>query len=593
MSPRNNNIEKPKNFRAELKKLINFIKPQKFLLILGIFLSVAYVALTIFGPKLLGDITNELQRALKYSDAINFELISQVGIILVILYASSAFVDYFSGIIMSKFATNISKKFRTAISQKINKIPLSYYDKTSIGDILSRITNDVGTISETLELSLASMVSSIFKVVGILIIMFTLCWQMTLVALVTVPISAVVMMIIIKFSQKHYIKQQKSLGDLNGHIEENYNSQNVVKVFNGEEKAIETFEKINNDLMTSAYNSQFLSSLMHPLSGFISNIGFIAICVVGGILVLNGNIYVGVITSFMIYIRQFNQPISQIASIAGTLQSTVAASERVFEFLDLPEESDETNKTQLLANVKGQVEFKDVCFGYKKNKQIIKNFNLQVSPGQKIAIVGPTGAGKTTLVNLLMRFYEIDSGRIEIDGIDISMLKRENVRRLFGMVLQDTWLFEGTIKENIIYGNKNITNEQLEKICKLANIDHYIKTLPGGYDKVLDESVSLSQGQKQLMTIARAMVDNAPMLILDEATSSVDTRTEILIQEAMDNLMKGRTSFVIAHRLSTIKNADKIIVMKDGSIVEIGTHDQLLNQNGFYAELYNSQFADK
>ena len=584
---------KAKNFSASLKKLIAFIKPQKALLILGIILSVLYVVLTIFGPKLLGDITNELQRALKYNDAINFQLISQIGIVLAILYSSSAVVDYVVGVVMSKLATKVGKNFRDAISKKINKIPLSYYDNTSIGDILSRITNDVSTITQTLELSLSSMISSIVKVIGILIIMFVICWQMTLVAIITVPISLLMMSFIIKFSQKHYIKQQKSLGDLNAHIEEIYNAHNVVKVFNGEQKAIDEFEVINKDLMTSAYKSQFYSSLMHPLTNFISNIGFIIICIIGGVLVLNGNIMIGAITSFMIYIRQFNQPINQIASIAGTLQSTVAAAERVFEFLETQEELDEQNKSQRLKHVQGKVEFKDVCFGYSKGKQIIKNFNFTALPGQKIAIVGPTGAGKTTLVNLLMRFYEIDSGQITIDDVDISSLKRQNVRRLFGMVLQDTWLFEGTIKENIVYGNQDVSQEELERICKLANIDHYIKTLSGGYDKVLDENVSLSQGQKQLMTIARAMVDNAPMLILDEATSSVDTRTEILIQDAMDKLMQGRTSFVIAHRLSTIKNADNIIVMKDGGIVEMGTHDELLSQNGFYAELYNSQFANK
>ena len=584
---------KAKNFSASLKKLIAFIKPQKALLILGILLSVLYVVLTIFGPKLLGDITNELQRALKYNDSINFQLISQIGIVLAILYSSSAVVDYVVGVVMSKLATKVGKNFRDAISKKINKIPLSYYDNTSIGDILSRITNDVSTITQTLELSLSSMISSIVKVIGILIIMFVICWQMTLVAIITVPISLLMMSFIIKFSQKHYIKQQKSLGDLNAHIEEIYNAHNVVKVFNGEQKAIDEFEVINKDLMTSAYKSQFYSSLMHPLTNFISNIGFIIICIIGGVLVLNGNIMIGAITSFMIYIRQFNQPINQIASIAGTLQSTVAAAERVFEFLETQEEQDEQHKSQRLKHVQGKVEFKDVCFGYSKGKQIIKNFNFTALPGQKIAIVGPTGAGKTTLVNLLMRFYEIDSGQITIDDVDISSLKRQNVRRLFGMVLQDTWLFEGTIKENIVYGNQDVSQEELERICKLANIDHYIKTLSGGYDKVLDENVSLSQGQKQLMTIARAMVDNAPMLILDEATSSVDTRTEILIQDAMDKLMQGRTSFVIAHRLSTIKNADNIIVMKDGGIVEMGTHDELLSQNGFYAELYNSQFANK
>lgn len=475
----------------------------------------------------------------------------------------------------------------------MNKIPLSYYDKSSIGDILSRITNDVSTITQTLEQSLAGMVASIVKVIGMLVIMFVICWQMTLVALVTVPVSAIMMMIIIKFSQKYFIKQQKSIGELNGHIEEIYNAHNVVKVFGGEQKAIKQFGKINNELKSSAYKSQFFSGLMFPISNFISNLGFIAICIVGGSLVLNEVILIGAITSFMLYIRQFNQPISQIASIVGTLQSTIAASERVFEFLEVEEETDEKDKTKVLSKVKGKVEFENVCFGYVKGKEIIHNFNLTALPGQKIAIVGPTGAGKTTLVNLLMRFYEINSGTIKIDGVDISLLKRENVRELFGMVLQDTWLFEGTIRENIAYGNEDVPFEKIEDACKLANVDHYIKTLSDGYDKVLDESVTLSQGQKQLMTIARAMVDNAPMLILDEATSSVDTRTEILIQDAMDKLMNNRTSFVIAHRLSTIQNADVIIVMKDGSIVEIGNHNDLIEKEGFYAELYNSQFSNK
>ena len=590
---KNKAVEKPKNFGQSLKKLMAFIKPQKTLLIIGVILSILYVGLTVFCPKLLGDITNELQRALKYKDVINFELISNIGIILAVLYGSSNLVDFVSGVVMSRLATKIGYRFRKAISEKINKIPLSYYDKSSIGDILSRITNDVNTITQTLEQSLSSIISSIFKVVGILVIMFVICWQMTLVALITVPISFLIMSLIIKFSQKHFIKQQKSLGELNGHIEEIYNAHNVVKVFNGEQQAIDKFEKINNDLKTSAYKSQFYSSLMNPLSGFVSNLGFIVVCIVGGVLVLQGNIYIGAITSFMLYIRQFNYPINQIASIAGVLQSTVAAAERVFEFLDSEEEPDEQEKTLLLTDIQGKVEFNNVCFGYTKDKQIIHDFNFTALPGQKIAIVGPTGAGKTTIVNLLMRFYEINSGKITIDGVDIQTLKRSNVRRLFGMVLQDTWLFEGTVRENIVYGNDNVDQQTLEKMCQLANIDHYIKTLPGGYDKVLDESVSLSQGQKQLMTIARAMVDNAPMLILDEATSSVDTRTEILIQEAMDNLMKGRTSFVIAHRLSTIQNADKIIVMKDGGIVELGTHDELLSQNGFYAELYFSQFAEE
>lgn len=584
------NSQKPKDFKSGVKKLLKFVKPERFLLVAGLLFAILYVSLTIFCPKLLGDITNELQDSID-TGIIDMQLIGKIGILLVILYSVSSLVDYICGVLMSKAASKIGQRFRRAISVKMNKIPLSYYDKSSIGDILSRITNDVSTITSTLEESLAGMLASLVKVVGVLVIMFVLSWKMALVALVTVPLSAVAMMVIIKFSQKYFAKQQKSIGEINGHIEEVYNAHNVVKVFGGEQKAIDQFEKINKDIMQSGFKSHFFSGLMYPISNFISNIGFILVCIVGGISVLGGDIRFGAITSFMLYIRQLNQPLSQIASIAGTLQSTVAASERVFEFLDVEEEPDESQKNVTIPNVQGMVEFKDVCFGYTKGKEIIHNFSLKALPGQKIAIVGPTGAGKTTLVNLLMRFYEIDSGQILIDGTDISTMKRENVRELFGMVLQDTWLFEGTIKENIAYGNQDVPMQTIIDACKMANIDHFIKTLPEAYDKVLDESISLSQGQKQLMTIARAMVDNAPMLILDEATSSVDTRTEILIQDAMDKLMKGRTSFVIAHRLSTIQNADTILVMKDGNIVEIGNHQTLLEAGGAYAELYNSQFS--
>ena len=590
MSKQNN--QKPKDFKGGVKKLLKFVKPERFLLIAGLLFAILYVSLTIFCPKLLGDITNELQDSID-TGIIDMQLIGKIGILLVILYSVSSLVDYICGVLMSKAASKIGQRFRRAISVKMNKIPLSYYDKSSIGDILSRITNDVSTITSTLEESLAGMLASLVKVVGVLVIMFVLSWKMALVALITVPLSAVAMMIIIKFSQKYFAKQQKSIGEINGHIEEVYNAHNVVKVFGGEQKAIDQFEKINKDIMQSGFKSHFFSGLMYPISNFISNIGFILVCIVGAISVMGGDIRFGAITSFMLYIRQLNQPLSQIASIAGTLQSTVAASERVFEFLDVEEEPDESQKNVTIPNVQGMVEFKDVCFGYTKGKEIIHNFSLKALPGQKIAIVGPTGAGKTTLVNLLMRFYEIDSGQILIDGTDISTMKRENVRELFGMVLQDTWLFEGTIKENIAYGNQDVPMQTIIDACKMANIDHFIKTLPEGYDKILDESISLSQGQKQLMTIARAMVDNAPMLILDEATSSVDTRTEILIQDAMDKLMKGRTSFVIAHRLSTIQNADTILVMKDGNIVEIGNHQTLLEAGGAYAELYNSQFSGK
>ena len=485
------NSQKPKDFKSGVKKLLKFVKSERFLLVAGLLFAILYVSLTIFCPKLLGDITNELQDSID-TGIIDMQLIGKIGILLVILYSVSSLVDYICGVLMSKAASKIGQRFRRAISVKMNKIPLSYYDKSSIGDILSRITNDVSTITSTLEESLAGMLASLVKVVGVLVIMFVLSWKMALVALVTVPLSAVAMMVIIKFSQKYFAKQQKSIGEINGHIEEVYNAHNVVKVFGGEQKAIDQFEKINKDIMQSGFKSHFFSGLMYPISNFISNIGFILVCIVGGISVLGGDIRFGAITSFMLYIRQLNQPLSQIASIAGTLQSTVAASERVFEFLDVEEEPDESQKNVTIPNVQGMVEFKDVCFGYTKGKEIIHNFSLKALPGQKIAIVGPTGAGKTTLVNLLMRFYEIDSGQILIDGTDISTMKRENVRELFGMVLQDTWLFEGTIKENIAYGNQDVPMQTIIDACKMANIDHFIKTLPEAYDKVLDESISLS-----------------------------------------------------------------------------------------------------
>lgn len=594
MNQAGNNGQKAKNFKKSMKNLFTFIKPQILLLSIGIFIAIASTLLTVFCPKLLGDITNELQNALEFKRAIDLALIGKISLVLLILYISSAITDYITGWIMSSVSAKVGFRFREEIIKKINKLPLSYFDSTNNGEILSRITNDVDTVTQTLNQSLANIVWAITKVIGVLVVMFVICWQMTLIALISVPVSAILMMIIIKYSQKQFLKQQTSLGEMNGHIEQIYSAHNVVKVFNGEQKAVDEFNKINEQMHNSAYKSQFLSGMMHPITQFISNISYVAICIVGGALVLDGAIMVGAITSFMLYIRQFNQPISQIASIAGTLQSTAAAAERVFEFLEIEEQDNEEHKSLSLLpqDVKGEVEFKHVSFGYVPNKIIIKDFSLVAKPGQKIAIVGPTGAGKTTLVNLLMRFYEINSGDITIDGISINSLKRENVRQLFSMVLQDTWLFEGTIKENIAYGDKSVSDEEIEKACILAGVDHFIRTQPNGYNFVIDENASLSQGQKQLMTIARAMVQNSPMLILDEATSSVDTRTEIAIQKAMDSLMNGRTSFIIAHRLSTIKNADIILVMDNGDIVEQGTHDELLAKNGFYAELYYSQFDD-
>ncbi len=481
---------------------------------------------------------------------------------------------------------------RTEISKKINRLPLRYFDTQNYGDVLSRVTNDVDTIGQTLNQSLSQVVTSVTMLIGLLIMMFVTCWQMALVAVATVPVSMGLMLIIVGISQKHFKQQQRSLGAINGHIEEVFSSHNVIKAYNAEDKMINTFDGINKTLYASAWRSQFLSGMMQPIMGFIANLGYVGVCIVGGIIAVQNAdpAFLGVIMSFMIYIRMFSQPLSQISQVANTMQSTAAAAERVFEFLEEPELSDESHKTMRLTDVKGDISFHNVSFGYNSNKIVIDNFSVDVKAGQKVAIVGPTGAGKTTLVNLLMRFYDVNEGEILIDGVPISSLTRENIHNLFGMVLQDTWLFEGTIRDNITYGKTGVSDEVLMRVLKATGMSHFVKTLPNGLDTVLNDNTTISQGQRQLLTIARAMVENAPMLILDEATSSVDTRTEILIQNAMDKLTQGRTSFIIAHRLSTIKNADLILVMKDGNIVEKGNHEQLMQQGGFYAELYNSQF---
>ncbi|MBO5884632.1 MAG: ABC transporter ATP-binding protein, partial [Clostridia bacterium] len=505
---------------------------------------------------------------------------------------TSSIFSYFQGFLMSGVTAKATRKFRMQISEKINKLPLKYFDTQTHGDILSRITNDVDTIGQTLNQSLSSIVKSVTMFIGALVMMFVNSWQLTLITLAALPISLLFVMILVKISQKYFIQQQKSLGELNGIIEENYSAHNIVKTFNAEVKAQLEFEMVNKSLKTSSFKSQFLSGTMHPVMHFINNIVYVLICVVGGILAIDNPLFAVTIVAFIQYMRIFNQQISQVSQISGTLQSAAAASERVFEFLFEEEQELELDNKKKLKDIIGKVEFKNVCFGYDKEKTIIKNFSAVIEPGQKIAIVGPTGAGKTTIVNLLMRFYEIEEGDILIDGISIKDMKREDVRALFGMVLQDTWIFDGTIRENISYGTPNKTKEEIEDACCFAHIDHFIRSLPNGYDMYLDETANISQGQRQLLTIARAMVNNAPMLILDEATSSVDTRTEIQIQKAMDKLTEGRTSFVIAHRLSTIKNADQILVMKDGNIIEQGNHQTLLSQNGFYAELYNSQFAE-
>ncbi|HIV01446.1 MAG TPA: ABC transporter ATP-binding protein [Candidatus Caccopulliclostridium gallistercoris] len=585
--------EKAKNFKKSIKQLLIHLKPYWLPIITALIFACAGTVFSILGPKILSKITEEIILGILPGASINFVKITTIGLWIVALYLVSALFSFIQNFIMAKVTAKISKGLREDISKKINRLPLKYYDSTSYGDILSRVTNDVDTISQTLSQSLSQMITSITMLIGIVVMMFTISWQLTLVALISVPVSTVLVMIFVKISQKHFRKQQNALGELNGHIEETYSAHNVVKVFSGEEKAEEKFDGINEELYKSGYKAQFFSGLMMPMMNFVGNISYVVICIIGGAMALNDITFIASIVAFIQYIHQFNQPIQQVASIAGTLQSTAAAAERVFEFLGEEELSDESDKNATIKNFKGKVEFKNVSFGYTPEKEIIHNFSETALPGQKVAIVGPTGAGKTTIVNLLMRFYEINSGEILIDGVSTKDMKRSYVRSLFGMVLQDTWLFEGTIRENIAYGKPDATDEEIHRACEAANIDHFIKTQPGSYNMVLDEDANLSQGQKQLLTIARAMVENAPMLILDEATSSVDTRTEELIQEAMDKLIKGRTSFVIAHRLSTIKNADLILVMKDGNVIETGKHEELLAKNGFYADLYNSQFTKK
>ena len=584
-------VEKPKSFKKSMGKFIKYLAPFYVVIAVSLILAIAGTACSIVGPDLLGKMTDSVQVVL-LGLPIDFGLITYYAIWLVGLYGVSFIFNYIQGFIMAKIAVKVGQNMRSQISQKINKLPLKYFDKNSYGDTLSRVTNDVDTISQTLNQSLSSIITSITMVIGIFIMMLTISWELTLVAIVTIPLGIILIMVIVKKSQKYYKQQQESLGDINGQIEEVYSNHNIVKSFNGLENEKGTFNKKNEELYRCGYKSQFLGGLMMPIMSFVGNLGFVGVSVVGGILAINGDIGLGAILSFLIYVRQFNQPLAQIASIASVLQSTAAASERVFDFLAQPEIEPECATPKKLDKVQGNVQFMNVQFGYEKNKKIIKNFNANIKAGQKIAIVGPTGAGKTTLVNLLERFYEIDKGHILIDGISIKDMLRADVRELFGMVLQDTWLFEGNIRENLMFGNKEATQEQLDEACKSANIYHFIQTLPNGYDHILSENTNISQGQRQLLTIARAMVQNAPMLILDEATSSVDTRTEILIQQAMDTLSKGRTSFVIAHRLSTIKNASLILVMNKGNIVESGTHNELLEKNGAYAKLYNSQFAE-
>lgn len=582
--------ERAKDFKGTLKMLMKRLWQFKWHLIIALTFAICAAVLNVLGPRFLNDMMTMLFSTTGYQ----FSEVTRIGIIIVIMYVVAGILGYFQGFLMSKVSVGVSKKLRSEISVKINKLPLKYFDKHSYGDVLSRVTNDIDTVGMTLERIMSSLVTSMVTIIGIPIVMFTISWQLTLISLLQIPLALLIVFLVVKFNQKYFVRQQKYLGDINGYIEEHYSAHTVIKAFNGEEKAQEEFDAINSKLRSSSMKAQFFSGLMHPIVNFASNVIYVLICLVGGWIAISTNniAFLATIITFLTYSKLFNQPISQIGSVMGNLQSTMAAAERVFEFLKEEEQPDESEKTLTIKDVKGKVEFKHVNFGYDKDKQIIFDFNFTANPGEKIAIVGQTGAGKTTIVNLLMRFYEIDSGEILIDGVSTKDMNRSYVRSLFGMVLQDTWLFEGTIKENLRFGKPDATDEEIVNACKMANVDHFIRTEPNGYDMVLSEETSISQGQKQLLTIARAMVQNAPLLILDEATSSVDTRTEILIQTAMDRLTKGRTSFVIAHRLSTIKNADKIIVMKDGNIVEIGTHQELLDKGGAYRDLYVSQFEN-
>lgn len=589
--------EKPNDFKKTWIKLIHYSKKFMPAIVIALILASLGAVFQIIGPNQIKDMTDEIIKGLPalvndvpVVGAIDMDAVVSIATILVFFYAGALLFSFIGNFIMATVTAKISKNMRADISQKINKLPFRYFDKTSYGDVLSRVTNDVDTIGQTLNQSVDSLIRAVTMFIGALVMMFYNSWILALTAIGSTLVGFALMMVIMEKSQKYFAQQQEGLGNINGHIEEIYSGHNVVKVYNGGKGAKKTFEEINDGLYTSGWKSQFMSGLMMPIMNFIGNFGYVAVCVVGATLAMNGTISFGVVVAFMLYIRLFTQPLSQMAQALQNMQRTAAASERVFEFLEEEELADESQKIKTLNNIKGDVEFKHVRFGYEKDKIVINDFSATVKAGQKIAIVGPTGAGKTTIVNLLMRFYEVNSGEILLDGTPISQVTRENVHDQFCMVLQDTWLFEGTIKENIIYSKQGVTDEEVVDACKAVGLHHFIRTLPHGYNAVLNDKANLSVGQKQLVTIARAMIQNAPLLILDEATSSVDTRTERHVQEAMDKLTHGRTSFVIAHRLSTIKNADMIIVMRDGDIVESGNHVDLLDKGGFYSELYNSQF---
>ena len=589
--------EKAKDFKGTMKKLLNYIKPFKFSFLVGLLCAIVSVCIMVIGPKIQGNIITEIAQGfmnkVQGKGGIDFDAIQKTCALLLAIYALSTAFSYLQGWLMSGVSNKMGYQLRKEMNQKIDKLPLSYFDKNSHGDILSRFTNDVDTLVQSLNQSLSTMVSSIVQIIGFLVMMLSISWKMTLMALVVIPLSMILVMVVVKKSQRYFKAQQKSLGLVNGHIEEMYAAHTIVKAFNGEEDSLKSFKDYNNQLYTSAWKSQFLSGLMMPLTNLIGNIGYVGVCILGGYLTIHGEIAVGDIQSFITYTRNFTQPISQISQSMNMLQSTAAAAERVFEFLASEEEVAEVQNPVVFEDVQGQVTFENVCFGYDPNKIVINDFSMYIKPGQTTAIVGPTGAGKTTIVKLLMRFYELNAGAIYIDGHNITDYTRSDLRNMVGMVLQDAWLFEGSILENLRFGRPNATDEEVMKAAKAAHVDHFIRTLDHGYDTVLNEASSnISQGQRQLLTIARAFLADPKILILDEATSSVDTRTEVLIQKGMDELMKGRTSFVIAHRLSTIRDADNIIVMDHGDIVEVGSHDELMKRNGFYTKLYNAQFEE-
>ena len=640
-------IEKSKDFKGSIKKIFKSLSPWHFLLGVSLTLAMISAILALIAPNQLSDLTDYITEGItprisenkiaeimkddsipmedkriameimgsmdknskteellgsidrlpdsikeKIEPIMNMNAIKKISLILAIIYIISSLFSYIEQIIMANVSNGYSKMLRSNITTKINHLPLKYFDTHETGDILSRITNDVDTIAQNMNQSLASLVTSVTLFIGSVIMMFVTNWLMAITGILASIIGFMFMFGILAKSQKYFVQRQEKLGNLNGYIEEIYSGHNVVVTYNGIEETNEKFDRLNSELFTCSRKSQFLSGIMQPLMGFVGNLGYVAVCVVGAILTMNGNISFGVIVAFMIYVRMFTNPLSQIAQSFTSLQSTAAAGERVFEFLEEHEMPNEENMTKHLAKskVKGEIEFKNVKFGYTPGKTIIKNFSAKAKPGQKIAIVGPTGAGKTTMVNLLMKFYDINSGDILIDGVSTKELTKENIHDLFIMVLQDTWLFDGSIGENIRFNKKNISEREIWAACKTVGIDHFIKTLPGGLDAKVGDNDTISSGQKQLITIARGMIEDAPFLILDEATSNVDTRTEELVQKAMDKLTEGRTSFIIAHRLSTIKNADLILVMKDGNIIETGNHEELMKQNGFYANLYNSQF---